>query len=376
MSNPPQGYDKKRFQNCTSEDFDCNICTEVAKYPKQCKSCKKCFCGQCIDDWLKKSKQCPLRCEGQPINSTFFDKNLERQYLNLNLKCVFCNQVFSIKVIEEHEKECSLPKCQNYINCNNRIDTNTNNSQLTKIDICSPECQFFLNILNHSSNQRNLYREISNFMQKNYPNIDGNEGQIQAQLLVASRMPAPTPLLQYPFNQSQGQYNLTWDPNCIGSQIQIKNENFVFLKEQAYIFRSALTKQGFSQGIHYWEIEPDDKSENEMKIGVSLKNNFDFNTAFCDHQFGFAYYGIGQLRSGNNAQGQSYGMKFKQQGILGVHLNMNLGTLSFSLNGQFFGIAFNDPKLKQGPIYPAVAMLHCAGCKITYKSNIPPFFPK
>jgi E3 ubiquitin-protein ligase NRDP1 len=43
---------------------------------------------------------------------------------------------------------------------------------------------------------------------------------------------------------------------------------------------------------------------------------------------------------------------------------MNKGTLSFALNGEFLGIAFQDNKLKQGPIYPSVSLLHCAGCRL------------
>lgn len=34
-------------------------------------------------------------------------------------------------------------------------------------------------------------------------------------------------------------------------------------------------------------------TQNEMKIGISLKNTFDYNTAFSDHAFGYAYYTIG-----------------------------------------------------------------------------------
>lgn len=43
--------------------------------------------------------------------------------------------------------------------------------------------------------------------------------------------------------------------------------------------------------------------------------------------------GLGQLRHGSNATGPSYGKRFKKEGVLGVCLNMNNGTLSFSLNG-------------------------------------------
>jgi E3 ubiquitin-protein ligase NRDP1 len=70
------------------------------------------------------------------------------------------------------------------------------------------------------------------------------------------------------------------------------------------------------------------------------------------------------LRHKSNASGQVYGKKFKKTGVLGVCLNMNKGTLSFALDGEYFGVAFTDPKLKVGPIYPAVALLHQAGCSI------------
>ncbi len=78
---------------------------------------------------------------------------------------------------------------------------------------------------------------------------------------------------------------------------------------------------------------------------------------------------MAQLRHGSNASGPAYGKKFKKDGVLGVCLNMNTGVLAFSLNGEYMGVAFKDTKLTKGPIYPAVALLHCAGCKI--KSNLP-----
>ena len=91
---------------------------------------------------------------------------------------------------------------------------------------------------------------------------------------------------------------------------------------------------------------------------------FDFDTAFCDHKCGFAFYGLAQLRHGSNATGGQFGKRFKKSGILGVYLNMNNGTLHFSLNGEYLGQAFQDLELTKGTIYPAVALLHCAGCSI------------
>jgi len=45
--------------------------------------------------------------------------------------------------------------------------------------------------------------------------------------------------------------------------------------------------------------------------------------SFSDYSFGWAFYGIGQLRHSNNATGDGYGKKFKKFGVLGVFLDMN-----------------------------------------------------
>jgi len=87
--------------------------------------------------------------------------------------------------------------------------------------------------------------------------------------------------------------NLAWDPTKTGGSIQLTEGNTLcFLKEQSYLFRTTIANYGFTSGVHYWEILADSRTENELKIGVSLSNSFDFNSAFCDHAFGYAYYGI------------------------------------------------------------------------------------
>lgn len=40
-----------------------------------------------------------------------------------------------------------------------------------------------------------------------------------------------------------------------------------------------------------------------MKIGVSLTANLNMDTAFCDTNKGFAFYGLGSLRNGSNSNG-------------------------------------------------------------------------
>jgi len=70
-----------------------------------------------------------------------------------------------------------------------------------------------------------------------------------------------------------------------------KGGELVMLKEPAYVFRTSIGVSGFNSGLHYWEIIPDSRTENELKVGVTTSTAFDLNTAFCDHIFGFAYYG-------------------------------------------------------------------------------------
>ncbi len=130
------------------------------------------------------------------------------------------------------------------------------------------------------------------------------------------------------------------------------------------------------QGIHYWEIKIDHRTENEIKIGVATSMDFNFDSAFCDTAIGYAYYGLGQLRSGSNAQGKAYGERFKNSGDVGIFLNMQKGILAFSLNGKVFDIAYSEEKLKKGPIYPAVALLHQAGCILRSGLAIPKGFEK
>jgi len=47
-----------------------------------------------------------------------------------------------------------------------------------------------------------------------------------------------------------------------------------------------------------------------------------------------------------------------------VLLDMNNGALSFSLDGESFGLAFQDEQLKRGPVWAAVSLMHTGGCTL------------
>lgn len=139
-------------------------------------------------------------------------------------------------------------------------------------------------------------------------------------------------------------------------------------------------------GIHYFEIIADRRTENELKIGITKSTNFNYDTvcilylffctnqSFSDYNFGWAFYGIGQLRHSNNATGDVYGKKFKKTGTLGVFLDMDKGVLSFALDGDYFGCAFQSEELKTGPIYAAISLLHVGGCILQTGIPAPSYF--
>ncbi len=54
---------------------------------------------------------------------------------------------------------------------------------------------------------------------------------------------------------------------------------------------------------------------------------------------------------------------------------MNQGTLSFSLDGEYMGVVFEDPKLKTAPIYAAMLLLQIAGCTLISGLEKPSYFP-
>lgn len=169
--------------------------------------------------------------------------------------------------------------------------------------------------------------------------------------------------------------HFNWDPNYCTDAIQLSASNrTAFLEEDVYLFRSVIADTKFDSGLHYWELVADSRTDNELKIGVTKSRDFDLKTSFSDYSTGWAFYGIGQLRHCDGANGPQYGKNFKRTGCLGVLLDMNKGTLSFSLNGEYLGVAFEDEELKKGPIYPAIALLHITGCTLVTGKPAPTIF--
>ena len=93
------------------------------------------------------------------------------------------------------------------------------------------------------------------------------------------------------------------------------------------------------EGIHYWEIIADSRTEHELKVGVTTQQYFNLNSSFSDC------------------------------------LDMNRGSLSFALDGEFMGVAYEDQLLTVGPIYASISLLHTAGCTLVSGLAKPEYFP-
>lgn len=129
----------------------------------------------------------------------------------------------------------------------------------------------------------------------------------------------------------------------------------LYVKEDEYIFRNFFGDVEFNDGIHYWEIVADARTEHELKVGVSAINNIEdvaeyqtqvkelkklpdgdssansslsksptklksaspclndqIQLSFSDVATGWAFFGIGQIRHNSNMLGRKYGKSFKR----------------------------------------------------------------
>jgi len=80
-------------------------------------------------------------------------------------------------------------------------------------------------------------------------------------------------------SSADGAVNFSWDPEACAQNINLSENNmFCFLMETGFCFRSVVGSLGFMGGIAYWEIHADSRTENELKIGVVSKKNFNYST--------------------------------------------------------------------------------------------------
>lgn len=106
----------------------------------------------------------------------------------------------------------------------------------------------------------------------------------------------------------------------------------------------------FCTGINYWELHLDKSATSYLFIGVATRDA-DLATFLGGDDNGWGFIGDRALYH-KRTKVKAYGERFGQGDTIGVTLNMDRGTLSFSKNGQDLGVAFEG---LVGSVYPAVA---------------------
>lgn len=353
----------------------------VVRKPKECTVCGSLFCESCIKIWSEKNNfqnlisECPLRCKkSNDLKDSIFKnvgKVIKNMLMSLEVECPNqnCKKLMTLEEFEGHEYLCGLPKCQNplcQLGSEKLIEFKIEEETFRFCDLmCKISYTFQKNIINLPKEEMiSWFHELLNKLSDDqvHLNCDKRIYNLKSMVKALSGNNPPINDLEY----SPGITHFKWDPTKKGQGIQVfNNGESLLLSETCYAFRSIVANVGFTAGVHYWEIVADRRTENELKIGITKNLNFNYDTSFSDYNFGWAFYGVGQLRHGNNATGDIYGKKFKKSGILGVFLDMNRGILSFAIDGEYFGIGFQSEELKSGPIYAAVSLLHVGGCILT-----------
>lgn len=289
-----------------------------------------------------------------------------------------CKRQMTLEDYEGHEYLCGLPKCENPL-----CQAGSEKLQDFKLDgkdykFCDLMCKisyvFQSSIIQKSKDEMSKwFHDTLIGLPEEQVHLDCEKRiqNLKSMVKALSGNNPPINDLEY----SPGITHFKWDATKKGQGIQVfNNGDSLLLSETCYAFRTIVANVGFNSGAHYWEIVADRRTENELKIGVTKNLNFNYDTSFSDYNFGWAFYGVGQLRHGNNATGDVYGKKFKKSGVLGVFLDMNRGILSFAIDGEYFGIGFQSEELKSGSIYPAVSLLHVGGCILQTGIPAPLYF--
>ena len=96
---------KDDFYNSIEDEIICTICTGLKKNPVMCSKCQNSFCSLCIENWKKKSPDCPFKCKNPEY---IYSRIINNLLSKLTFKCKNnCNQIIPFDKLESHyEFEC------------------------------------------------------------------------------------------------------------------------------------------------------------------------------------------------------------------------------------------------------------------------------
>lgn len=106
------GYEINRFPEDVDEELLCSICGQVLESPVQVRQCEHCFCGSCVNEWLKHQPVCPVdRSPVSPREDLIQPPRILRNLLGrLKISCINkefgCTAVVRLDGLQAHHNEC------------------------------------------------------------------------------------------------------------------------------------------------------------------------------------------------------------------------------------------------------------------------------
>lgn len=128
----------------------------------------------------------------------------------------------------------------------------------------------------------------------------------------------------------------TWNPSDKSATITLSGGNLLATSDGSVV-DSVRSTIGKSSGKWYWEIELTTFVVDSMAIGI--RTSAESLATLCgDTTGGFGYNEFGEKRT--NAVDTSYGIALAPGDIVGVAMDLDVGTLSFLVNNSSQGVAF------------------------------------
>jgi len=137
----------------------------------------------------------------------------------------------------------------------------------------------------------------------------------------------------------------TWNPSDKGANVILSNGDLTMASSTGATNGSVRANKGVSSGKWYWEIKFISGSSVMVGVGNTLASLTSLSYTTNNIRL---YYINGAKYPG----GAAYGAAYTVNDVIGVALDMDVGTLTFYKNGVSQGIAFTDIKTIGLPIYP------------------------
>ena len=140
------------------------------------------------------------------------------------------------------------------------------------------------------------------------------------------------------------------DDSACGENLEIRN-SFTVKNTMSKKWNAVRCTRGYSSGVHAWDVHIDKCASKNIFIGV-VEVDASLDNYVGSDPFGWGYLANKALWH-NRSKVKEYGELYTEGDSIGIRLDMDAGTLSFSRNGRNLGVAVQG---LCGELYPCLSM--------------------